>query len=547
MERIFMGRGCKRSGRSDTDSRGLDWGGCYFSQTTAISGQRSYEFGGEKGKSGRVASVTAPFCLAVAVIAALILGLVEAARYEGLRADASEWTNLALESMFAGYQPELFEKYGMFFLDGGYGTGEWKIDCAQDEIEALLFDNLMAQDKGDGINLYRMSVQNAQVVQYRLATDDNGNVFAMQAAKVMKKEIGTRAAKKILDRILGVENQEERGADPEKSMENAQKKMDELASLKDGEGETMITPGETAKETPQTKQEEPPQNPLETVGQIKKQGILTLVLPAGKTISGKSVSVDNCLIKRNCQKGNDRQTEQADWYERILLQEYIKPHAGNAVSPKEDAPLAYGTEYLICGKGSDEENLKSTVTKLLLVREVANFLYLQTDEIKKAEALSVATAIAAALAAPPAAVVIQEGILAAWAWAESVCDVKTLLAGGNVQLMKTAGSWNTQLSKLAEAVAQKPDTSSDGFSYEQYLDALLYGQSLKKVAYRSMDLMEQHLRREEGGAQCRMDYMLVGAELQIEYDADAIFTDFFDLDDGGGYWFVRRAKYVYDA
>ena len=76
------------------------------------------------------------------------------------------------------------------------------------------------------------------------------------------------------------------------------------------------------------------------------------------------------------------------------MQEYLKPLIGNAVTPKVGGALSYGVEYLICGKKSDEENLKGTVRKLLLLREVMNFLYLQGDHAKQAEALSAASAIA---------------------------------------------------------------------------------------------------------------------------------------------------------
>lgn len=64
-------------------------------------------------KDKREASVTVWLCLVLTVLAVLILGLLEAARYEGLKSDAKEWSNLSLESLFAGYQPFLFDEYHM--------------------------------------------------------------------------------------------------------------------------------------------------------------------------------------------------------------------------------------------------------------------------------------------------------------------------------------------------------------------------------------------------------------------------------------------------
>ena len=71
------------------------------------------------------ASITVSLCLAFTAIAVLLLTLAEGARYDGLKADAEDLTNLAAESLCAGYQPFLFERYRMFFLDAGFGQGKW--------------------------------------------------------------------------------------------------------------------------------------------------------------------------------------------------------------------------------------------------------------------------------------------------------------------------------------------------------------------------------------------------------------------------------------
>lgn len=502
--------------------------------------------------------MTVPLSLTISIFVILILGLVEGSRFYGLQADAKDWTKLAAESLFSEYQPFLLEKYEMFLLDGNFGTDTWKIERAEDKVQALLYENFMAKNKADGINLYRMDVSSAEVLGYVLATDENGKVFQMQAAKIMKSTMGRNAAEKILKQIQKVTKEEKAGGNPEESILDANEVLKELAEAEQNAEESsaeqakgsgnIAEPDGTIPEIPastEVSETSDMQNPLEAISPIRSRGILSLVLPKGKSISAKTVSVENSLLKRKCRKGTYRLKEQSDWYEKILMQEYIKPLAGNYLEPKKDGALSYGTEYLICGKGSDEENLKATAKKLLGLRETINFLYLQTDDTKKAEALAAATVIAGASANPAVVEVLKQGILAAWAYGESIYDVRALLAGGKIPLVKTAGTWKTQLSKIGEADKGDYSGEKQGLSYENYLDVFLYGKSVKQSAYRSMDLMEMALRQEAEYGDCRMDHMIAGMKLQVDYQADSVFFSIMGKDTIGGYSLEERAEYVY--
>ncbi len=123
------------------------------------------------------ASITVSLCLAFTAIAVLLLTLAEGARYDGLKADAEDLTNLAAESLCAGYQPFLFERYRMFFLDAGFGQGKWTMKHAEDELRDFFCENTSDGNRRDGIFLYGMHAD-AQVDGYLLATDGAGTVFA---------------------------------------------------------------------------------------------------------------------------------------------------------------------------------------------------------------------------------------------------------------------------------------------------------------------------------------------------------------------------------
>ena len=83
---------------------------------------------------------------------------------------------------------------------------------------------------------------------------------------------------------------------------------------------------------------------------------------------------------------------------------------------KEKRSLAYEVEYLLEGKTSDQENLEAVLNKMLLIRMGLNFVYLQTDTAKQAEAGAMALALATAVALPMLEPVVKQVLLAAWAF-----------------------------------------------------------------------------------------------------------------------------------
>lgn len=503
-----------------------------------------------RGNIRQSGSVTVTVCLSLILTAALILGLIEAARFYGLKEDADEWTKLAAESLAAEYQPYLLEEYGLFFLDGSFGETKLNPAAGEAKMDALLSYNLIVTEEKNGINLYRMQKADSEIAGYILATDDSGKVFMIQAAKTMKDTIGQQAAKELLNKIQRIQSKESEGGNPEQSMIDAENTLMELASQQAAQAQVNAkkAPIEPVEPLEAEKAKEEPavvENPLENIKTMRAQGILSLLLPEGATISSKKISLEDCLLKRNFSKGTCHMKESAGWYERILTQEFVKTSSGNFLNPKDRGALSYGTEYLICGKSSDEENLKGTAEKLLLLREAVNFLYLQQDQEKSAEAMTAATILAGASANPAAVELVYQGILAAWAYAESVCDVKTLLSGGKIPLMKDKTSWKTQLSKLGEAAVTASSSEDLGLSYEEYLDALLYTKSTEKIAYRSMDLMEKSMQNVERYAKCRMDHMIAGFQTEIKYQADTFFLGLIEEDIPGGYQFIERTEYVY--
>lgn len=149
-------------------------------------------------------------------------------------------------------------------------------------------------------------------------------------------------------------------------------------------------------------------------------------------------------------------------------------------------------EYVLFGKYSDERNLAKVRNRIIAVREVVNFAYLQKDPEKSGAAL----AAAEILTPGSAAAATQKAILAAWALAESVNDYKLLISGYRVQPMKTANAWATDLdSVLANQEENCIFTGVDeGQDYQDYLRLFLYAMDERVRLLRIMDLIQINMR-----------------------------------------------------
>lgn len=466
-------------------------------------------------------SITVFAGLSLLLVSSFLLALLEAARVQGLEAYSVMQRTNALESVFSEYDRELFERYGIFLLDGGYGSGALQVGelsaGLQEYSQKNLRPALPTLSLSASQNFYQMDVSEASVNSFLLATDADGDPFRRMAAAAVKNRYPAELLSKLRADLQNAQSSMDAATESQSAYEQAgsdiQSAKEQQAQAAAGEESTAAVPAE------------PPENPMDVVKTLQKTDILTLVLPAGKTVSEKTTGTHTMLERRDLISGS-YPNEAGGWQERVLYQQFLNLQFDCYGSTERRAGgLDYELEYIVAGKSSDRENLKSVIRQLLLLREGANYLYLQTDSVKREEALALATAIAAAVGIAPAAGVIAQGILAAWAYAESVLDVRTLLAGGKISYMKTAATWSSSLSNLG-ALADgsfRAKESAQGEDYEGYLQKLLYLKSAKTLNYRAMDLIELFAERSLGRT-IRMDAVILAVSADFTYEAEPLFS-----------------------
>ena len=263
--------------------------------------------------------------------------------------------------------------------------------------------------------------------------------------------------------------------------------------------------------------EVPVDNPADNVNCNRFKGILYLVTEDASQISDRVINTANYVSHRDCSRGTGAAAAKTDSaVDEVLFQEYLFEKCACYTDTRESGELSYEIEYILGGKSSDMENLKWVAGRLILLREVANVSYLYTDKQKMEEADLLAWGLSIVALKPQLQPMIKNSVLFAWAYAESIQDVRLLLSGSKVPLLKTADTWHLSLDHMLnyqEHLEQSKD--AEGLDYAMYLRILLLLQDQEEKTKRFMDVVEMNLRKTEGNRFFRMDGCVDAVTAQI--------------------------------
>lgn len=469
-------------------------------------------------------SITVFLTLVLGLILALVCTSIESVRMAAARTQILGSLDIGLYSLFAQYDKTVLDKYDLFFLDGSNGGGNLKMAGVYDNMESYIKPVLKQ-------NSQKLTLEGGGFTGYRLATDEEGEVFYHQIVQYMEDTLGLQGIRLLTDRMKErekkIDQAEKDGkqAQAEDAIGSYEKEINEAAQ-KSKEAEEM---SEAGKETGEVQGEQikaaDVKNPIPTIKRIMKMGILELVIPSGKAISDASISKSTLVSGRELQKGMQlfgEVKEDNSYTSCLLFQQYLMDKLGNYCLPASQG-LKYQIEYILGGKENDLDNLKTVVNRLLLIREGINFAHLLVNTEKRLQAEALASAIAAAFLIPPAAIVIEGALLLCWAFAESILDVRELMDGGKVPLVKSASDWQLSLEKLPELL-QNLDTErkgvNDGMSYEDYLQVFLMMQGKKQKLLRGMDMVEESIRNSLERSSFCLDSCIMAIEAFIDVKAN---------------------------
>lgn len=483
-------------------------------------------------KEGWKGSVTVFFSLTCMLFLAVICTVVESARVQGAKAQTANILGMGNVSLLGEFERELLERYEIFALDGSYGSGKFQTKKIQEQLEQYLFLNTnpgMEGLSGLCFDPWNLNLTETAIESYALLTDSKGEPFYQQAVSFMKENMGVLAVEELLEYQETVSEIKEYEKNYEISqrhndgtMANLEGQKQEKIESLESEAEAQSIQGEVTVDLPAQEQI----NPLEEIAKLRKKSVLELVT-WGNRISQKKLTVRTLPSKSSLRKGTLKlKKEHRGTLANVLFREYLIRYFSCYLQQKEQDALEYQIEYLLGGKKSDRENLNYVVNRLLLLRAGMNYLYCVSNGQISSQANTLAASLTGFLGIPALTAATGQAIMLAWAYGESLVDVRILLDGGKVPLYKSAGTWMLSLEnleQLAEILKQGGSGKEEGMTYEGYLRILLHMGNLSKQKMRALDLIQTEIQKAGNLPEFQVQNCVVGVKSSARWNCGSVF------------------------
>lgn len=414
--------------------------------------------------------ITVFFSIIMAVCLSLLVGLLYGARENAIRAKAAEAMETAGISAFAEYDINLWNRYGLLYVDAGYKSKIDNFIIPEEHARQCMnknFDEMRIKLLG-GVDLYKLSCTAVETKGIRFASDMAGAGIRRQACKIMEYEYGLAYAEALYNAVTQNSN------DSFSEDDFSEELTDAINSVqnKDSKKKPVMTEWlDSAKEM---------------LADCNEKESRLVKKVTRKDISEAAVNEDLLLSNRKLNCGNIPIKDSGGIKEYVLFRAYLNRYCGCFVSQNSDSLLKYETEYLIQGKPSDVENLNAIARKLLLIRLSINLSKAYADKKLQGEIKAVVLAITTFLGIPESTDTLMFIINLVMGYRTSINDLKNLFNGKDVD-------------KSAD------DTDSSKMTYRDYLNVFMYATDTKKLTERFMNLCEMNIRNISQNLDFRLD------------------------------------------
>ncbi|MBO5342234.1 MAG: hypothetical protein J6A73_06095 [Lachnospiraceae bacterium] len=472
------------------------------------------------------AQITVYLTLVFTLILSVFLSAFEAARGSHLKIRMENAVQTAIHSTFGEYHRELFERYGLLFIDTSYMSETPDYRKVEERLEEYLEYNLKPGEEQTLLfarDWYGVEDYNVSLTNIRLATDDWGDVFRQQAVDYMQNYVGGEVIEEVYKWLVIVEEYElDSGSFEEyhKEAVRKEKSWQENNLLGEEWNASGILPSLDFAN--------------EYLDVLSTQTI-------GSNFGGISTKAfipwTHASHRWNIQGTEVLEEQNFDLTKELFFGEYILDKFGNYTEVREDSKLDYQVEYILFGQSQDSLNYVRMMEALFWFRGTANLCMLLADKETQAT-IELISQLSLLLEIPPEVVIAIINVC--WAAAESMSDVQKLTKGEKVPLLKGPQDFTIGLGGLMEGIDM--DISAKGgkgnipaieLEYEDYLRIFLYLQVPVLKVYRCMDMIEADIRLTEGNENFRMDACADAISLEV------------GIVDGYGHFYSMERKYSY--
>lgn len=439
----------------------------------------------------------------------------------------------ANEHILANYHRELQERYHLFLLDPGFIVERGISKEIQTYLENSICDSKQAN------TLYPFEIETISIVREVYPDEEDFASIKHQIREYMKYQQTAEWTSELMEKMTTLKDKDSKENETKSLLDQQQRDMEsqleeeaqkETKSQEGADSGKMSEEGLGGGNFNETGEENPTQivqeDPRKVVMDIMNEGILRVVLPSGKSLSSRKISgnslpseeikkiqeqngtmpaidflaldkIKTLFVDSNISKAiNEMSTEAVN----IAYCMDSFSNFSKKTDNKQATKLNYEVEYILHGGKTDKENLENIVNRILLFRFGTNFTYALTDASLNAQALSIAAAIAGVTGLPAIITALKTMILAAVSYAESVLDVRSLLAGNKIPILKNAWNWTISIENIGSILSSKTTVANDenGMNYEDFLKIFLLSQTDSDAKYgRMLDLMQENIREKD--------------------------------------------------
>lgn len=459
--------------------------------------------------------MTVYLALTVTVIIALCLALIEGCRCRGISLETECVMDIGLDSILAEYHRELLKQYNLFAIDCSYGSENASLELTERHLLEYMNRNFSLEDVFLEKLLYRdffaIRAEEAETTKVAFLTDQEGEVFRQMAINAMEDTVGIGFLRQLTDWLQIIESQGLERQDIEEEKRRIDAQIQEYDGKTTADGEIIHI-----------------ENPTALLEEKRNSGLLKLVTE--EEISSRRIE-SVMLLERRMKSGEINSgnlmaetkgegTELEELKQKVFFHEYLLKYLGRYGQEKQDSPLWYQTEYVIIGRDNDFENLKGVINRIFIIREAANTLYLTGCKEKYEIAETLGEVLAAAMMVPEISGLLTATLILGWAFAESVYDVKVILAGGKIPLLKNDSTWHYGLSSALggelTGIAGEETKETSGMGYNDYLRVFLLLCEERVVTLRTMNIVEMDIRNTPGNSAFRLDACIAEIAMNVK-------------------------------
>lgn len=453
--------------------------------------------------------ITVYLSLTIAVMLAFIMALTECVRVQTIRFQTECVMDIGLTGIFAEYNRQLLEQYGLLAIDTSYGSSVAEEEKVKAHLLQYMNMNFIAPGQSRLPNykdLTALHADNAQLSNITYLSDGNGEVLKYQIVRYMKEKTGLSYAESVFSAVSFEVSEEEYQRLEQKRSNSSSRIKSILKKLNE----------KRAPEEDRISIE----NPADKVEEMKSSLLLDLAVKDTGNLLYNKVSHTQYLSHRGYEEGSGlwgEQTAPQGISDSLLFQKYLFERCGYYQEVKEGSYLGYQLEYLLYGNPQDIDNLNDMAEQLLKSRYVINAAYLFGNSSKVNEAASLAATVTAGIGSPQLTEAVKMTILFAWCYAESMQDLRILFDGKNVAEAKSDSTWNIRLSELLQfsSTLDSYHAPQKGKSYRDYLAVFLMQKEERILAMRLMDIMEMDIQSTAGNSYFQINNCIYQLEATV--------------------------------